>query len=156
MVHTPKYARIITPGEILYVEAHYRETHLGPTAQQAWAQGKVVFAEGTRKQLAHAHHVTDLTRFGDGICHSCGLNMWSPSWLSAGVMGEATETYMVECIRAWTERVDGDAFAFEYPASDPVKALTAIAILADLHDDKPALLTGTKGSVPAMQRGVLT
>jgi hypothetical protein len=131
MVHDPQYARIITPAEVGYVEAHYRTTHFEQTTTQALAQGIAIFAEGTRRQLAHTHVVTDLTRFGEGICHGCGLNMWSPAWVAEGVFGElGTPDYIRERLRSWTEMVNRDRLRFDLPQ-----------ILASLLDEEPARMT---------------
>lgn len=128
MVHTPTYASVISLDSIAYIEAHYRTTFDGQPANKA----TVVFGSGTRAQLAHTHHVTDLTRFGDGICHSCGLNLWSPSWLAEDVFGEGTSDYMRDRIRAWVERVNHDHLALHLPA-----------ILASMSDSEPAVVTLT-------------
>jgi hypothetical protein len=130
MVHTTTYSRIVLPAEVGYIEAHYRTTVFEETSSQALAKGIAIFATGTRKQLAHTHVVTDLTRFGDGICQPCGLNMWSPAWVADGVFGEGTREYMSDRIRAWTELVNHDRLAFDLPR-----------ILASLTDEEPARLT---------------
>lgn len=125
MVHTPTYTRVVQPTEVEYIEAHYRTTHMPEEAYKA----KVMFATGTRAQLAHTHHVTDLTRFGDGICHSCGLTLWSPSWVAAGVFGEGTGEYVAERIRSWADMANHDHLRLSVPA-----------VIAAMLDDDPAMV----------------
>ena len=144
MVHDKTYARIITPAEVGYVEAHYRTTLFEQTPTQALAQGIAIFAEGTRKQLAHTHHVTDLTRFGEGVCQSCGLVMWSPAWVAEGVFGElGTPDYISDRLRAWVEMVNRDRLVFDLPH-----------IIAALSDEQPASLVMAVVTKASTEAGV--
>lgn len=128
MVSTPTYACVVSPDSVTYIEAHCCETFVPAEANKA----KVMFARGTRAQLAHTHHVTDLTRFGEGICHSCGLTLWSPAWVAFDVFGAGTGEYMQERIRSWADEANHDHLRLSLPR-----------ILASMTDDDPASLSVT-------------
>lgn len=47
-------------------------------------------------QETHEHYFEEITRFGDAVCHGCGLTAWSESWVAEGVFGDATHAWAAE------------------------------------------------------------
>lgn len=157
-----KYTRMIHWFEIASLDGR-------PEPREATA----IFATGTKAQLMHEHHVSDFTPSGTGICHSCGLNLWSGAWADADLHGAARQEYMRARILHWVDLVNRDhpAFASDQRRIDVLrtKAYQKVweqrrlrdlresvrpAIAAMLNDTEPATLARPGLPVPHMAYGI--
>ncbi len=124
-------------------DAHYRTTHIKGGVPEVYVETPRPWMEG------HRHHFSDLTRFGDAVCHSCGATAWSAWWVADGVFSEGTKSWVDMMETQYRDRFTTEV---EQRLQLTLGALTAkiepvTVTVAALDLDQPA--------VPARRPGIM-
>lgn len=125
---------IVTAVPTVEHDEHYRTTIQGPEVTSE------VFIEIKASwQVAHQHHFSDLSRFGDAVCHGCGATAWSEAWVADGVFGEATHRWADDRYRGYFARLGDDAKQVR-ALQELVAKRNSVTLMAPIDADEPALV----------------